>query len=119
MEHQSSGRAARVDRLIENDEVDGLGFDFLGDLCKIENRAREAVEPRDDELVAVTNVPQRVTERRSFLSAGAAFLLFKDALAAISLQLVELDFQLLPRRGDAGISDLHVLNVLRDTETAN
>lgn len=108
MEHQSSGRTARVDRLIENDEVDGLGLDLPRNLGEIEIGARQAIEPRDDELVAIADVAQGLAESRSLLAACAALLLFENTLAAIGVQLVKLHFQFLPGRRDAGVSNLHV-----------
>jgi hypothetical protein len=44
----------------------------------------------------------------ALLAAGTALLLFEDALAAMALELFELDFQLLPGRRDAGVSNSHV-----------
>jgi hypothetical protein len=49
-----------------------------------------------------------LSKRFTLSAAGAALLLLEDLLAAMSLELVELGFEVLPNRRDAGVSDFHV-----------
>jgi hypothetical protein len=71
VEQQTASRAGGVDGLVEHDQIDLLGLDFPGDLRQVEHRTGEAVEPRNHELVAVTDEPERRLQFQS-LSAGAA-----------------------------------------------
>ncbi len=108
VEQQAAGRAAGIDGLIEDDEVDLLGGDLRRDLGEVEDRAGEAVQPRDDELVAFADEREGLGERLALVAAAAALLLLEDPVAAVAGQLVELDVQALPDGGDAGVSDFHV-----------
>ena len=104
VEQQTAGRAAGIDRLVENDEVHLLGGDLGGDLGEVEDRAGEAVEPRHHELVALTDEGQRL----AFVAASAAPLLLEELVAAIGYKLVALDVEALPDGRDARVSDFHV-----------
>ena len=109
MEQQAAGRAAGIDGLVEDDEVDLLGGDLRRDLREVEDGAGEAVEPRDDELVAFADEREGLGQRLA-LACGCPplSLLLEDPVAAVAVQLVELDVQALPDRRDAGVSDFHV-----------
>ena len=108
VEQQAAGRAAGIDGLVEDDEVDIFGGDLRRDLGQVEYRAGEAVEPRDDELVAFADEREGLGQRLALVAAPAAPLLLEDPVAAVAVQLVELDIQALPDRRDAGVSDSHV-----------
>lgn len=107
MEQQAAGRAARIDRLVEDDEVHLLGGDLSRDLGQVEDGAGEAIEPCDDELVAFSDERQGLAERFALVATRSALLLLEDLLAAVGLQLVELGFEVLPDGRDAGVSDFH------------
>ena len=108
MEQQAAGRTAGIDGLVEDDEVDPLRGDLRRDLGEVEDGAGEAVEPRDDELVAFADEREGLGQRLALVAAAAAPLLLEDSIAAVAVQLVELDVQALPDRRDAGVSDFHV-----------
>lgn len=107
MEEQASGRTSGVDGLVEDDEVDHFALDLVRDLAEVENRARKAVQPCDDELVTFSDKCQSLRQSLAFIAGGAALLLLEDLLAAMALELVELGFEVLPDRRDAGVSDFH------------
>ena len=118
VEQQAAGRAAGIDGLVEDDDVYLLGGDFRRDLGEVEDGAGEAVEPRDDELVAFADECEGLGQRLALVApslggmaaqrTAAAPLLLEDPVAAVAVQLVELDVQTLPDRRDARISDSHV-----------
>lgn len=118
VEQQAAGRAAGIDGLVEDDEVDLLGGDLRRDLGEVEDGAGEAIEPRDDQLVALADEREGLGQRLALVApslggmaaqgTAAAFLLLEDPVAALAVQLVELDVQALPDRRDARISDSHV-----------
>jgi hypothetical protein len=108
VEQEAASRAGGVDGLVEDHEVDFLGSDLRRDLRQVQDGAGEAVEPRDDELVAVADKAQEFAQRLSFRTAGAGLFLFEDAFALGGVELVELDVQTLPDRRHAGVSDFHV-----------
>lgn len=82
-------------------------MDLIRDLGEVEDRAGEAVEPRDNELVAFADECQSLSKRLTLVAGSAALLLLEDLLAAVGLQLVELGFEVLPNGRDAGVSDFH------------
>ena len=108
VEQQAAGRAAGIDGLVQDDEVDPLGGDLSRDLREVEDGAGEAIEPRDDELVSFADEREGLGERFALLAAAAAPLLLEDPVAGVVVQLFELDIQALPDRRDAGVSDFHV-----------
>jgi hypothetical protein len=114
MEQQASGRARRVDGLIQHHEVDPFPLQRSGDVEEVGNRARQAVETGHQKDVAFTDELQSVRQLLAFLAAGAASLLLEQLLAAGKLQALKLYREALPGRTDAGVSDLHVAQGLRE-----
>jgi len=108
VEQEAPGRAAGIDRLVEDDQIHLLGGDLGGDLGEVEDGAGEAVEPRDDELVPFTDESERLAQRFALVAAGAASLLLEDPVAAVGRELVALDLEALPDGRDARVSDFHV-----------
>lgn len=108
VKQQAACRVAGVDCLVDYNQVDLLCRDFRRDLRKIEDGAGKAIKPCYHELVAFADERQRLAECLALVAAGAALLLFEDLLAAVSMELVELGFEVLPDCRDAGVSDLHV-----------
>ena len=96
VEQQTAGRVAGIYGLVEDDEFDLLGGDLRRDLREVEDGAGEAVEPRDDQLVAFADEGQGLGQRLALVAAPAAPLLLEDPVAAVAVQLVELDIQALP-----------------------
>jgi hypothetical protein len=113
VKQQASGRAAGIDGLVQDNEVDLLSGDLGRDLRQVEDGAGEAVEPRDDELVAFADECEGLGQRLALVAGGAALLLLEDPLTAVALELVELGFEVLPDRRDAGVSNLHGLECVR------
>ena len=56
LKEHPADRGRRVDALVEHDEVHLLGLQLLGQRHQVLERAPEAIELRDDELVALTRV---------------------------------------------------------------
>ena len=118
VEQQAARWTAGIDGLVEDDEVDLLGGDLRRDLGEVDHGAGEAVEPRDDELVAFADEREGLGQHLALVApslggmaaqrTAAAPLLLEDPVAAVAAQLVELDVQALPDRRDARISDSHV-----------
>lgn len=113
VEQQAAGRAAGIDGLVEDDEVNVLGGNLRRDLREVEDGAGEKIKPCHDELVAFANERQGLAERLALIAGGAALLLLKDPLATVDLEFVELDFHVLPDRRDAGVSNLHGVECVR------
>lgn len=107
MKQQASGRATRIDRLVEYDEVHLLGGDLGRNLGQVEDGAGETIKSRDDELVALADKRQRLAERIALVATRSALLLLEDLLATMGLELVELSFKILPDGRDASVSDFH------------
>lgn len=108
VEQQTAGWRARVDRLVEHDEVGVLGRDLPRDLREIQHGAGQTIELRHHELVAVAHERERLRQGFTLAAASAAPLFLEDALATSGAELVELDLQLLPGRRYSGVSDFHV-----------
>lgn len=113
VEQQAAGRATSIDGLVEDDEVNLLGGDFSRDLTEVEDGAGEAIKSRNDELVTFADKRQGLAKRLALVAGSAALLLLEDPLAAVGLELVELGFEVLPDRRDAGVSNLHGLECVR------
>jgi hypothetical protein len=114
MKEQTASRAAGIDGLVEDDEVDLLGGNLGRDLGEVEDGAGEAIESRHDELIAFADERQGLAKRLALITGSAALLLLKDLLAAMGPKLVELDFELLSDRRDTGVSNLHCLENVRE-----
>ena len=108
VKQQTPGRAARIDGLVEDHEVNLLGGDLCSDLGEVENRTGEAVEPRHYERVTFTDEGQGLAQRVALRAGRAALLLLEDPVTAVTLELAELRLEILPDRRDAGVSDFHV-----------
>lgn len=108
MEQQAAGRAAGVDRLVEDDEAHLLGGDLGRDLGEVEDRAGEPVEPRDHEMAALSDEGESIGERLTLVAACAASLLLEELVAAMGRELAALDLEALPDGRDARVSNSHV-----------
>ena len=78
--------------LIENLEVHLLALEFVGDLTQMQCRARQPIQARHHERIALSDILQACLEPRA-LAGRAAFLLLEDLIAAG--ELVELDVEAL------------------------
>lgn len=104
---QSSGGGRISRRSTGVEQTLRLALDLIRDLGEVEDGAGEAVDPCDNELVALADECQCLSQRLTLVAGGAALLLFEDLLAAVGLELVELGFEFLPDGRDAGASDFH------------
>jgi hypothetical protein len=106
--HPAGGGSGRISvRSAGAERILHLALNLIRNLGEVEDRAGEAVEPRDNELVAFADECQSLSERLTLVAGGAALLLLEDLLSAVGLELVELGFEVLPDGRAAGVSDFH------------
>ena len=96
--------------LVEDDEVDLLGLQLLGQRHQMLEGAPEAIELRDDELVPLARDPQDLVE---LWPAGelAAGLVDEDLVATGGLQSVVLAVGILVAGGHPPVADTHQSSV--------
>jgi hypothetical protein len=97
------GISKRVVFGIDNPQLNALAFEFISDLAKTQRRARQPVEPGDDQRVFPANVFETGFELRT-LSRRRASLFLKDLFAVF--EFIELRFRTLTDRADADVTDL-------------
>ena len=103
--------------LIEDDEVDLLGFHLFCEVGKVTNGTGKPVEACHQELIAVAHERQCACKFTALRFRRSGLLLLEDLLRSRGFELADLRFEVLPRRRNAGVSDFHVSNVFRDYET--
>jgi len=76
------GGSAGVDRLLGRPQARALGLERADDVLQITDRARQAINTRDHQHVALADEIEHRAELRAALGAGAALLLGADHVAA-------------------------------------
>ena len=103
--------------LIEDDEVDFLGFQLFCEICKVTDGTGKPVEACHQELIAFAHERQCACKFKALRFRRSGFLFLEDLLRSRGFEFADLRFEVLPRRRNAGVSDFHVSNVFRDYET--
>ncbi len=110
LKEHPADRSRRVDALIEDDEVDLLGLQLLGQRHQMLERAPEAVELRDDELVALARDPQGLVQLGTTGELAAGFV-DENLVAAGRVEGVVLAVRVLIAGGNPPVADPHALSV--------
>lgn len=102
VEEEPPGGIGRVDVLIEDDKIDALLAQVLGNLAKMERGPGQPVDAGDDQLITFTDIVQAVLELGPCI-CGTTALLLKKLVAGP--ELLDLDIQGLSDGTDACVSD--------------
>ncbi|MEL6921960.1 MAG: hypothetical protein AAFO77_13250 [Pseudomonadota bacterium] len=113
MKHQASRRAGCIDLLVEHDEMDSLLFDLAHQFRQVGDRTGEPVEARHQELISFAHEVERSVQCLALRLRAAGLLLLENLFDSDRFELGDLCCKVLPRRRDAGISNLHVPKSLR------
>jgi len=105
---EHAGRRARVDLLLDADDLHALLLEMIDDREEVFGGAAEAREALDDEEVAVVEELLELCELRAFLGCAGDFL-DEEAVGgdAIVFKCVELTINVLGLCGDADITEYH------------
>jgi hypothetical protein len=106
-EHHAPGRAGGVGPGLAQRAQPGPGLaQLLGDLEQVAGRARQAVEARDHDHVALARLVEQAGQLRP-VALGAGDLLLVDAPAAGLLEHGALQGEVLVVGADPGVADEH------------
>src|SRR5262249_54947269 len=100
-----AGGCGRVDRLFGRPERRTPSLQRPHNVLKVSDRARQAIDPRDNQRVALPNEIENGRKLRAPLRTRPARLLLADHITAGRLQRLDLDREVLIRGAHAGISD--------------
>ena len=103
LERKHALRGGGVDGIAQTAKMRPRGFELLDDREEMADRARQAVEPHDDEGVALADVAEQAGEHRAgAIGAGGVFL--EDFVASGGVQFVALGVRTLIIGGRPGHS---------------
>jgi hypothetical protein len=103
---QFAGRRGGVDVLVQADQLDPALFKRRDELDQLLHRTRQPVEPPHDDAVAAADLLEHAVEPGPFDRRTRTRVAI-DPLATRRSQLRRLQVQILIRRGNSRVADLH------------